>query len=345
MGEADILRRAMSKKDESILLSEKDKFIERSVLNGYKRVDASKVYDLILKFANYGFNKAHSVSYAVISYRMAYLKAHYKLLFMKQLLSMVIGNDSKTKEYVYECKKNNILLLPPSINKSEKEYIIENNSIIFPFSNIKNVGISNINIIEEERKKGKFIDIYDFIRRCKLNKNVLESLIDSSCFDEFNINKKTLHNNLDELINYSEIGDLVNDELKPELKYENEYSLKELLNLELYTFGFYLTNHPITQYKVKYNSIDLDKLKNYVNTYMDIVVYVDRIKEIETKKGEKMLFITGSDEISIIDLTLFPNTYKKYNHIKTGDILLVHGKIEKRFAKIEIILNDIKTLE
>ena len=345
LGEADILRRAMSKKKEDILLQEKDKFVKRSVENGYKEEDAIKVYDLILKFANYGFNKAHSVAYAVIAYKMAYLKAHYPLLFMKQLLSMVIGNEEKTKEYIYECKKNNIKILPPSINLSEESYIIYNNSIVFPFSNIKNIGISNVKTILNERSKGKFKDIFDFIKRCKLSKNVLESLIDSSCFEEFKINKKTLHSNLDELINYSEIGELIIDELKPELKEEEEYSLNELLNLELYTFGFYLTNHPVTQYKNKYNSLDLNKLENYLNRNIDIVVYVDKIKEVDTKKNEKMLFITGSDEISNIDLTLFPKTYQKYSNINKGNILLVNGKIEKRFDKIQVIVNDIKTLE
>ena len=129
-GEADILRRAMSKKKEDILLNEKDKFVKRSVENGFSFEDSTKVYDLILKFANYGFNKAHSVAYAMISYRMAYLKAHYPLLFMKQLLSMVIGNEEKTKSYIYECKKNNIKIIPPSINLSEQDYIVYDNGIV-----------------------------------------------------------------------------------------------------------------------------------------------------------------------------------------------------------------------
>ena len=258
---------------------------------------------------------------------------------------MVIGNEIKTKEYIYECKKNNIKVCPPSINESESSYIIKNNSIIFPFSNIKNIGISNVSLILNERKNGKFIDIFDFIKRCKLNKNVLESLIDSSCFEKFKINKKTLHNNLDELINYSEIGGLISDELKPELKLEEEYNIKELLNLELYTFGFYLTNHPVTIYKDKYKTLDLNDLDRCINKNIDLVIYVDKLKEINTKNNDKMLFITGSDEISSVDLTLFPKTYKKYNNIEVGNILLIKGNVEKRFDKIKVIVNEIKTLE
>ena len=344
-GEADILRRAMSKKKEEILLNEKDKFVKRSVENGFKEEDSIKVYDLILKFANYGFNKAHSVAYAMIAYRMAYLKAHYPLLFMKQLLSMTIGNEEKTKNYIYECKKNGIKVLPPSINISEQNYIVYNNSLVFPLTNIKNIGLSNVSNILNEREKGKFKDIFDFIKRCKLNKNVLESLIDSSCFSEFNINKKTLHSNLDELINYSEIGGLISEELKPELKLENEYSLKELLNLELYTFGFYLTNHPVTLYKQKYSLLDLNKLDNYIDKNVEIVIYVDKVKEIKTKNNDNMLFITGSDEITTIELTMFPKTYKKYNNINIGNILLIKGKVEKRISKIQVIVNEVKTLE
>ena len=344
LGEADILRRAMSKKKEDILLKERDNFVNRSIENGYKKTDAEQIYNLILKFANYGFNKAHSVAYAMISYKMAYLKAHYKLIFMKQLLNMVIGNVTKTKDYIYECKKNNIEITLPNINISEESYIIYNNKIVFPLSNIKNVGLSNIKNILTERKKGKFIDIYDFVKRCKINKNVLENLISASCFDSFNINKKTLHINIDELINYSEIGELILDELKPELKEEKEYGLKELMNLELLVFGFYLTNHPVSQYKIKYNSLDLSVLENYVNTFVEIVVYVDKLKKIETKNNDEMLFITGIDEISSIDITLFPKVYKNYKYLNIGDILQVKGRVEKRFDKIQIIANEIKTL-
>ena len=164
LGEADILRRAMSKKKEELLLQEKDKFIKRSVERGYTLDIATKIYDLILKFADYGFNRAHSVAYAMISYRMAYLKAHYPLYFMKQLLNMHIGSI-KTKEYIYECKLNNIDILKPDINKSGTEYIAEKNGIRFPLTGIKNLGVNVVNFIITEREKGEFTSIYDFIKR------------------------------------------------------------------------------------------------------------------------------------------------------------------------------------
>ena len=146
-GEADVLRRAMSKKKEEVLIREKDKFIKQSTARGYTEKVATEVYDLILKFASYGFNRAHSVAYSMIAYKMAYLKAHYTKHFMKSLLSMVIGSEVKTKEYSYECKLNHITLLPPDINLSGKEYQIEKSGIRYPFSSIKNIGGSVVSIL------------------------------------------------------------------------------------------------------------------------------------------------------------------------------------------------------
>ena len=170
---------------------------------------ANKVYDLILKFASYGFNRAHSVAYAIIAYKMAYLKANYPKYFIKGLLSMVIGSEVKTKEYIYESKLENIKILKPDINLSSMDYQIEEFGIRYPLTNIKNVGISAVNTILEERKKGKFIDIFDFVKRTygkSINRKTLESLIDAGCFTSLGLNKHTLHHNLDTIINY---GDLI----------------------------------------------------------------------------------------------------------------------------------------
>ena len=350
-GEADVLRRAMSKKKEEILLAEKDKFVKRSINNGYSEVVATKVYDLILKFASYGFNRAHSVAYSMIAYRMAYLKAHYSYLFMKSLLTMNIGSESKIKEYIYECKMNSIEIIPPRINTSTNVFEVENNSIHYPLTGIKSIGINSINTILEERKKGKFKDIYDFIKRCygkSINRKTIESLIFAGCFDEFGFNRKTLAMNLDMLINYGEIGDILADEesLKPVLQEQEEFSKKELLLNELSVFGFYLSSHPIIDYKIKYpETIVLSELANYFDKIVDIIVYVDKTKEVNTKKNEKMLFITGSDELNTIDIVLFPKIYQMYSDINAGDIIRVKGKVEKRFDKLQIVVNDIIRLD
>ncbi len=350
LGEADILRRAMSKKKESVLLKEKERFINRSVERGYEEEIATKVYNLILKFADYGFNRAHSVAYAMISYRMAYLKAHYPLYFMKHLLNMHIGSI-KTKDYIYECKINHIEILKPDINKSGKEYIVEENGIRFPLSNIKNLGINAVNQIIEERKNGSFIDIYDFIKRCygkSINIKTLQSLIKAGCFKSFGMNQQTLIYNLDLIINYGELVKDLPEEyaLKPELEEQEEYTNHELMEYELEIFGFYLSNHPVTEYRIKLNeNLLLSEVEEYFDKNVTIIAYVDKKKEVGTKNNDTMCFITGSDEISNLDIVLFPKTYEQYPDIKIGNIIQFHGKVEKRFDKYQLIVRTLEVLE
>ncbi|MCM1371007.1 MAG: DNA polymerase III subunit alpha [Clostridium sp.] len=347
LGEADVLRRAMSKKKEEVILKEKDKFISRSIENGYDSITATKVYDLILKFASYGFNKAHSVSYAIISIKMAYLKAHYGLFFMRELLNMVIGNPSKTNEYIYECKTLNLNIKKPDINISSKEYIVDNNSLVLPLNSIKQVGINTVEAIIEERNKAKFIDIFDFINRCygkNVNKQAIISLIYSGCFDCLGYNKKTLINNIDVIINYGEIGSLLENELKPIIDEEMEYSNQELMKYELEMFGFYVMNHPTVNYKSKFNTCSISEVDKLLNTDVQLVLMIKHIKEIDTKNNEKMCFITAEDEVSKIEIVVFPKVYKNLPGIKPFDIILVSGKVEKRYDKIQIICINIEVL-
>lgn len=352
LGEADVLRRAMSKKKEDILLKEKDKFIERSVLKGYDRVLATNVYELILKFASYGFNRSHSVAYAVISYKLAYLKAHYPLYFMKSMLSMAIGSVSNTKKYIYECKKNNIEILKPSISDSLEVYSIENGKIRYPLTNIKSIGDNVAVTILKEREKEPFTSIYDFIKRLygkTVNKKIITNLILVGCFDVFGFNKKTLIHNLDLILNYGELIQDLEEEyaLAPELELVEEYSNKECMQHELDIYGFYLSNHPITDYKLKYsNIVSLEKLDNYFDKIIHTIVYIDRLREISTKKNDMMCFITGSDEITKVDITVFPRIYEKvHDELKEGNIIYIIGKVEKRFDKLQIIVQELKILE
>ena len=346
LAEADLLRRAMSKKSESILLKEKDKFINGSIQRGYDRKLATEVYNMIFKFADYGFNRSHSVAYAMISYRMAYLKAHYPKIFMKHLLSGAINSEVKTKEYIYECNKNGITIHKPDINLSTDSYETINNQIIFPLTNIKNVGVNATKIILKERQNGKFKDIFDFAARCyggPVNSKTLENLIYSGAFDNFGFNKKTLIKNLDVIINYSEIGAYISDDtFKPELELFPEFTNKELMQYELEVFGFYLSNHPVTEYK-KQNpkAIELKDLSAYFDRIIEAIVYVDNIKEIDTKNKDKMMFITGSDELATIDIVVFPRTYRVMPNFGNDDILQITGKVEKRYDQYQLVANKI----
>ncbi len=347
LGEADILRKAMSKKKIDILLKEKETFKNRALNKGYNEELVDKVYELMLKFAEYGFNKSHSIGYSIVAYKMAYLKAHYPKEFITYLLSMEMNDDSKTKQYIYEAKKNNIDILKPDINLSDKKYKIEQNGIRYPISNIKNVGVLGSEFIIKERDNGAFIDIYDFIKRCygkSVTSKTLEALIYAGVFDSFGYNKKTLINNLDVIINYGElIKDLDREfALAPEITIYEEYTSKELMEKELNIFGFYLTKNPITELKLKHsNIINLNQIENYFDKIINVIVYVDKIKEVNTSKGEKMAFISGSDELSTADIVLFPKVYETYKEINSKDFLLVKGKVERRFDKYQIVVNSI----
>ena len=348
LGEADVLRRAMSKKKESILINEKEKFITRSIANGYDEKIATKVYELILKFASYGFNRAHSVSYAMISIKMAYLKANYSLVFMKNLLNMIIGNSIKTNEYIYECKKLNVELTKPDINISEDKYIQKNGKLFFPLNLIKNIGVGAVELILKERHKKQFDDIFDFINRCYgkiVNRQVIESLIYSGAFDSLNYNKRTLIYNLDVIINYGEIGSLLQDELKPIIEEKEEFKQEELMQYELDMFGFYITTHPITKYKIKYNTLSINEIENEINKDVELVLLVNKVKENTTKKNEKMCFINAMDEVSNIDLVLFPKVYEKNQNINRLDVIHLFGRVEKRFDKVQIIVNKMEILK
>ena len=343
LAEADLLRKAMSKKKEDILLKEKDKFINQTIQNGYTKEVATDIYNLILKFASYGFNKAHSVSYALVSYKMAYLKAHYYPIFMKHLLSMVIGSEIKTREYINMCK-DKIEVLKPDINISDIDYIIKDNKLIYPLTNIKNVGLIAAKAIVEERKKGKFKDVFDFFARCygkSINNKIIESLNKAGCFLEF-CNQKTIDNNIDILINYSELGGLLEDSLKPELVNYQEYSKQELLSREIEVFGTYLSSHPVTNLKHKIKAINLQDIVNYYDKNIIALIYIERIKKVKTKSNKEMIFITGSDETNICEFILFP---REFCDIIIGSIYMIEGKVEKRFDKYQIIINRIKKVD
>lgn len=351
LGEADILRRAMSKKKEAILLKEKDRFISRSIENGYTDVLAKQIYSLILKFAEYGFPKAHAVAYSVISYKMAYLKAHYKIYFMKNMLNHAIGSEIDTKEYIIECKENNIKILKPDINKSMTHYEIEDNNLLFPFLGIRNVGLVATNHIILERSKGNFIDIFDFIKRVNrqiINRQVLENLIYSGCFDSFELTRKTLIENLDVILNYADLLTDLSEEfvIKPELTMYEEYSNKELISHEYKALGFYLNVHPVNEYRKKYNKlISINSISNYLNRNIDIIVRIESLREVRTKNQELICFTKISDELSFMEAPIFANAYKNIPEVGVGDIIKINGRVNRRNGKDQLIINALEIIE
>lgn len=343
--EADNIRRAMSKKKESVILSEKENFVNRCIKKDIQKEKAIRLYDIILKFAGYGFNKSHAVSYAVISYYMAYLKVHYKSYYMANLLNNAVGSTIKTKEYIDEAKILKLNIIKPNINKSNLNYTVEGNDIICPLSIIKNVGIEANKLIIEQRKNGLYTDYADFISRVygkSVNKKTIESIIDSSSLDLFGYTKKTLYESIDEMINYAELVKDIDQNLilKPEIKQVDEYPIEELMNKEYELYGFYLSTHPVTKYK-RDGFVLLKDIENYFDKIVNVIVFVDNVKSINTKNNKRMSFLTVSDEYKNIECVLFPDVYEKNKDIKKGNILKLTAKVEKRMDTYQLIINNI----
>ena len=347
LSEADILRRAMSKKKYDVLKNEEARFIEKSLKNGKSKEIARELFDLILAFAGYGFNKSHSVSYSIVAYKMAYLKYYFPKEFYANLLSSVIGSEEKTKEYLNEIKKLGIKILPPDINLSnDTRFTFKENAIVFPLNSIRNVGGVISSYIIKQREI-PYKDIYDFLKRTHQktnNKKILESLIYAHVFDSFyNIN--TLISNLDNILNYVELSSGLDDDIlvKPEIELKPELSTEDILNKEKEIFGFYLTSHKTEKFKLNNPNItDIYDIKNKLNQRINVIVSIDKTREIITKKNEVMCFITGSDNTGTTTLIVFPELYKTKNNFKKNEIVKVSGKVERRFNEYQIICNDIE---
>lgn len=347
--EADIIRSAIKNKDESILIKEKENFIIRSKKLGYNEITINNVYSMIMKFANYGFNKSHSVAYAFVAYQMGYLKANYPHIFMINLLNKEIGRELKTKEYIDESKLLGLKFKSVDINLSSNRYYRFKGEIILPLNVIKGISLNVVSEILKERKKKEFKNFIDFVSRCYskiVNKKVIEALVLAGSFDNFDVNRKTLIENLEAIINYSEVKKQVGDNYSiiPEMiKYE-EFNDSELLENEKELLGFYFTNHPVTRYK-RDNPININNISKYFDKNIHIILLLENIKEIKTKNGEPMAFLKLSDEYGNVEGVIFPTYYKKiFDKLEKMQVLNLFCKVEKRLNEYQLVINNIEVL-
>lgn len=339
LGRADILRKAMSKKDAKELNSLKKEFIDGSVGLGYELDLAEKLFDLVLKFANYGFNKSHSVAYAKIAYQMAYLKANYSHLFYTYLLSSVIGSDSKTAAYLDECRKRNIKLLPPNLDHSGTVYNLEDNKIRIPFTIIKGISDTMSRVIIEERDtNGSYQSYYDAVSRLSLaglKLNHFQALIQAGAFDYFGLERQSALASLEEALRYASIisvsrdgiqsldFNLVSEPVFTQVAEDRRKSLQE----EHAVLGFYFSDHPALHLKQKHQTQSLYAVTTK-SGQVRLIAMIDRIKSHRTKNGKEMAFIVVSDDTASIDLVIFPNVYEKIkDSFEVGDIILFKGEM------------------
>lgn len=335
--EADDIRVAISKKKEDIINAQHDKFVSGGIKNGYSKEFVEKLFNKIKEFGGYGFNKSHSVAYALVSYQMAYLKANYPKEFMFYLLEN--NKDiSKCEKILSSLKNSGYKLLKPNINYSIDKYAEKNGYILLPLNIIRGLNDDIISKIIRVRENG-FNDIFDFFVKTNsfLNKETYLILIKSGALDIFKINKQTMIKNIDVILNYASI---YSDGLgKPILIKYPEYDEATLREFEILSYGMYITNHPCSKYK---DVIKVENIKNYLFKNINMVLLIKSIRTIKDKNGGEMAFLECEDETGKVNLTMFSSLYAKNNDLKVNELIIVNVKVSKRFDKLNVLVNNIK---
>ncbi|MCX5813678.1 MAG: DNA polymerase III subunit alpha [Proteobacteria bacterium] len=368
--DADALRKAMSKKIPEELEKYKESFIQGAEANKVASKIASKIYDVILRFGEYGFNKSHSTAYGLIAYQTAYLKAHYYIQYITCMLTGEVNDTDKLIKYITECREAGVELLPPDINESKKPFTIVNGKIRFGLSGIKNVGDAAIDHILSERDNiGKFDSFTQFLSIVdsrKSNKKVLESLAKAGCFDSLGLKKSQILYLLKEKLDrfqkkeeknsYQQMDMFGNDfgmNNVIDIPDMDELSQDEILRAEKEAFGFYFSQHPLKSYDhiintiTQYNTQNIKELD--ITEDVDIVGVVNGYREVVTKRGDKMAYVTLEDTSGIVETIIFPDLLSKHSTLlKEDKPLMISGTVEKSEdgkakirAKNIILLEDI----
>ncbi len=348
LGEADILRRAIGKKKREVLAEQRKLFVDGCLRNGLDESLAGNVYDLIVKFADYGFNKAHAAAYAVLAYQTGYLKANYPTEFLAAMLTGVMGSSDKVALYIDDCKGLGIEVLPPDINESLKSFtVVDNTRIRFGLLAVKNVGGAVIDeIIKERLENGPFKTMDDFVSRVyNFNRRVLESLIKAGAFDSINTNRAQLLSCIDQIVNYGErvrrekdsgqisLFDIFSDSDHQKLVLPDfpPFSTKEQLALEKETLGLYISGHPLNDYMHIYtkgvsNTIDLKELPD--NQRVLVAGTVSSCKKIFTKTGKPMAFVELEDMYGVVEVVVFTDQYEKnIDKFFSDEPIVVSGRV------------------
>lgn len=377
MVEADKLRMAIGKKKPDAMKKEKIKFINGCIKNGYSNAVADKVFSLIEKFVGYGFNKAHSASYAMIAYHTAYMKAKYPAEFMTAVftaesrsMSGPAGSE-KMAQAILECRRMKIQLLPPSINKSDIEFTIdkekadEQGIILFGLSAIKNVGTAAIDSILKAREKdGAFKTFTDFVSRvdlAKVNKKTFESLIKSGAMDQFGSRAALLtafpaivdkiHEKAKNILEGQDSLFAMDEDIgiSDNLPKVEELSKDELLLYEKELLGFYLTEHPLTSYLPTLEKKVSVRIGAIVNSPKPIVIggIITQVKKIITKNGGKeMAFVKLDDFTGTIELVVFPTIYERTKLIwRVDQVIILKGKVSEREDSLSVLVDDARALD
>ena len=372
LGQADLLRRAIGKKKKEILDQQREVFINGCRNKGFSKELARDIYDLILKFASYGFNKSHAAAYAMIAYQTAYLKANYPVEFMAALLTGYHANSDKVALYIADCRRQNIQVLPPDINESETNFtVVGENRIRFGLAAVKNVGLGAIESILEVRRERPFISLLDFATRVDsrlCNRKVVESLIKCGAFDSLCGSRAACLAGLDEVMARGQTAQrerengqlsmfsLMDRESRVEQLVDRlpdipEFSYKERLALEKEMLGMYITGHPLEQYRPL-----LERMKRLTRCAelgelgdgkpVTVGGIVAAMRTIYTKKGLPMAFLTLEDLTGSVEVIVFSDLYQRRSElIQEDNLLIIKGKTDlKEEENAKIIAEAISAL-
>ena len=361
LGEADLLRRAIGKKKLEVLNQQREVFVKGCITKGHSKELANELYDLIVKFASYGFNKSHAAAYALVAYQTAYLKANYPTEYMAAQLTGVMSNTDKVAVYIADCKKMGITVLPPDINASDANFTVAADKVIrYGLAAVKNVGNGAVDsILSSRREKGEFTSLRDFCSRVDMrscNKKVMESLIKCGAFDCFGANRNQLLAVLDETMAAAQAqqrekqnGQISMFELVDENREESawiqlhdnfpdlpEPTARERLTMEKEALGLYISGHPLQDYaavlKIYPGLVPVNELLELPEgQIVSAAGMISNQKTIFTKAGKPMSFFTLEDEAGSLEVVVFTSVYEKVkDFLQNDNVVIVHGKIDHK---------------
>ena len=366
-GHADVLRAAMSKKKLDIMENEHKLFVEGAVANGISKRIAEAIFDEMSEFAKYGFNKSHAAGYAAIAYRTAYLKANYATHFMASLLSSVMYNTSKIKEYIDECSRIGVKVFPPDINKSRYDFDVSGNTIYYGLGAVKNVGKKFIMAIDEERSSnGDYKDYVDFLTRLSeydINRRAIESLVKCGAFDCFGFSRRHMISVYDRIINDVLLSkktasenqlSFFTEEMSVDYNVDyfseplSEFDVSKKLKYEKESLGLYLSEHPLKRFERIYSEgkytlsseIASDSVKNNVVKVFGII---ESARVITTKQLRDMAYVEIEDVDGVVELILFPQQFEKYKtQLDVGTLIIAEGEISPKDDVNQVICKKIE---
>ncbi|MGF0081493.1 DNA polymerase III subunit alpha [Limosilactobacillus reuteri] len=352
LGEADLLRRAMSKKKKATMEDMRTKFIAGATEHGYSAQVAHQVFEYIDRFANYGFNHSHAVAYSMMAFEMAYLKVHYPAAFFTALM-----NAETNIEKLGDAKQFGVKISGPRINISESSFLLHDGTVYFGFSAIKGVRRDFVAaILEERQENGKFTDLRNFITRIPerwQKQELIEPLIYSGAFDNMGYNRAEMIDALPKLISGIELfagfANFDDPTLQTAIDQRNEFPLLTRLTKENEYLGVYLSGHPVTQYYQLGQQLHATKIADlYPNSEATIIVLTNRVKTIYTKREHReMAFVNGTDETGAVDITVFPKQYQQFKEqLETNKILIVRGRVEYREGRgLQLVANQLQDVK